>query len=182
MKFVLPIALVLLFVGTWAYVILAGFRSGKSRTISIGGGFLLACVAVAVVTVALEQVAPSLFVQRQGTDSSQQMVVDNAGESKRADHRAKAAEHLIDAGVLLVAILIAFFVFGRLIVLIASIPVVGVPITAFPVMVLLFKLFIGVRLGLLGIGATDTAVNAVSWVMILVAPISFGLWLARRGA
>lgn len=179
MKFALPIALVFLFVGTWTYVIFAGFRGGKSRTVSIGGGFLLACVAVAAVTIALEQVAPSLFVQRQATDSSQQIVVDDR-ESKRADHRAKAAEHLRDAGVLLVVILIAFFVFGRLVVLVASVPVVGVPITAFPVLVLLFKLFIGVRLGLLGIGTTDTAVNAVSWVMILVVPISFGLWLARR--
>ena len=66
------------------------------------------------------------------------------------------------------------------VVLIASIPGIGVPITAFPVLVLLFKLFVGIRLGLLGRGATNAAVNAVSWVLILAVPISFGVWLSSR--
>ncbi len=49
MKLWLPIAVLLVFVGTWAYVIFAGFRRGASaRTMSIGGGFLLACAAVVV--------------------------------------------------------------------------------------------------------------------------------------
>ena len=180
MKLLAPIGLLLVFVGTWAYVIFAGFRRDASRVMSIGGGFLLACVALMVVTVSLQHLAPSLFVQRQGAESTQQPIVTDTQAEKRADNRTKAAEHLRDAGILLVAILIAFFVFGRLVLIITAIPVIGVPITAFPVLVLLFKLFIGIRLGLLGIGATDTAVNTVSWVMILAVPISFGVWLGRR--